>query len=90
MGIKLRPINDNILVKRAQVKDKTAGGIIIPETAKDKPTRGVVISVGNSKLSDELKEGDVVLFSKWAGNTFCEDEDYILLKSEEILGVIND
>ncbi len=92
----LRPLNDRVLVKRVEEEEKTAGGIIIPDTAKEKPARGKVLAVGEGKLLDEgsrrqmsVKKDDEVLFSKYAGNEINLDgEDVIIMREDEILAVI--
>lgn len=92
---KFHPLHDHVLVRRTEEETKTAGGIIIPDTAKEKPSQGVVISVGPGSRNDDgsfvsmsVKEGDTVLFKKWAGTEVKVDgEDYIIIKEAEILGV---
>ena len=93
----IKPIRDRVLVKRAEVADKTPGGIIIPETSKDKPMKGIVVAVGegirNSKgelIPLTVKEGDIVFFSKWAGTEIECDKQFILIKEEEILGILDE
>ena len=94
--MKIRPLNDRILVKRLAEEEKTAGGIIIPDSAKEKPAEGEIIAVGAGKLNDkgtrvpvELKAGDRVLFSKYGGTDVKLDgEDYLIMREDDILGVI--
>ncbi|MEW5734374.1 MAG: co-chaperone GroES [Thermodesulfobacteriota bacterium] len=92
----IKPLNDRVLIKRMAAELKSAGGIIIPETAKEKPQRGKVIAVGPGKLKDdgtrsgmEVKEGDVVLFAKYAGTEVkIEGEEHVILREDDILAVI--
>ncbi|MBI4211777.1 MAG: co-chaperone GroES [Deltaproteobacteria bacterium] len=94
---KIRPLQDRILVKRVTEEEKTKGGIIIPDTAKEKPQEGEVIAVGNGKVLDDgkvhpldVKIGDRVLFSKYAGSEVkIEGEEYTIMREDDILGVIN-
>lgn len=94
--MKIRPLNDRILVKRVESETKTAGGIIIPDSAKEKPAEGEVIAVGSGKLNDkgervalEVKKGDRVLFSKYGGTDIkVEGIDYLIMREDDILGVI--
>jgi len=94
--MKIRPLNDRILVKRLEEEEKTKGGIIIPDTAKEKPAEGKVIAVGNGRLNDkgervpvELKAGDRVLFSKYGGTDVkIEGEDYLIMREDDVLGVV--
>ena len=91
-----RPLHDRVLVRRIDADEKTAGGIIIPDTAKEKPQRGEVIAVGagirteDGKLTPlDLKVGDEVLFGKWSGTEVKIDgEDLIIMKESDILGVV--
>lgn len=92
----LRPMHDRIIVKRLEEEGKTAGGIFIPETAKEKPQRGEVMAVGKGKVNDEgkvtpldVKKGDKVLFGKYAGTEVKIDGDeYLIMREDDILGVI--
>ena len=92
----IRPLNDRVLLQRVEAEQKTAGGILIPENAKEKPAEGKVIAVGSGKILEngtrsklEVKQGDKVLFGKWSGSEIKLDGvDYLLLKEEEILGII--
>jgi chaperonin GroES len=94
--MKIRPLNDRILVKRLESETKTAGGIIIPDSAKEKPVEGEVIAVGSGKLNDkgervalEVKKGDLVLFSKYGGTDVkIEGVDHLIMREDDILGVI--
>ncbi|HPM40863.1 MAG TPA: co-chaperone GroES [bacterium] len=93
---KIRPLQDRILVKRLTEEEKTKGGIIIPDTAKEKPQEGEVIAVGNGKILDngtkvslEVKAGDRVLFSKYSGTEVKIDgEEYTIMREDDILGVV--
>ena len=93
----IRPLHDRIIVKRLAQEEKTKGGIIIPDTAKEKPVRGEVISTGKGRLNDEgkalpldVKTGDKVLFGKYAGTEFKMDGDeYLMMREEDIYGIIN-
>ncbi len=94
--MKIRPLNDRILVKRLEQEAKTAGGIIIPDSAKEKPAEGKIIAVGNGKMNEagqrvalEVKAGDRVLFSKYGGTEVKIDgEDYLIMREDDILGVV--
>ncbi|MEN8140034.1 MAG: co-chaperone GroES [Thermodesulfobacteriota bacterium] len=94
--MKIRPLNDRILVKRLASEEMTAGGIIIPDSAKEKPAEGEIVAVGNGKLSDkgdriamEVKVGDKVLFSKYGGTDIkIEGEDFLIMREDDILGII--
>jgi len=94
--MKLRPLHDRILVKRIKEEEKTAGGIIIPDAAKEKPIEGKVISTGNGKVAEdgsvrplEVKKGDHILFGKYAGTEIKLDGDeYLIFREDEVLGVI--
>ncbi len=94
--MKVRPLYDKVLVKRVQEEEKTKGGIIIPDTAKEKPQEGEVVAVGHgrilengSKIPLEVKEGDRVIFSKYAGTEIKIDgEEYLIMREEDILGII--
>jgi chaperonin GroES len=96
MSTKIRPLQDRIIVKRVQEEEKTKGGIIIPDTAKEKPIEGKVIAVGNGKVQEDgkvrpldVKAGDRVLFSKYAGTEVKIDgEEHLIMREEDILGVI--
>lgn len=94
--MKLKPLNDRVVVKRIEEEEKTAGGIIIPDTAKEKPIQGEVLAVGGGKLMEDgsrrpldLKAGDRVLFSKYAGTDVkVEGEEVLIMREDEILAVI--
>ena len=94
--MKIRPLNDRILVQRVDEEEKTAGGIIIPDNAKEKPVEGTIIAVGPGKLNDagervavQVKEGDTVLFSKYGGaDVRIDGEDYLIMREDDVLGVI--
>ena len=96
--MKVKPLNDRVLVKRIEEVQVTKGGIVIPDTAKEKPIEGKVIAVGPGKMSDagvrmalQLKEGDRVLFGKYAGTEIkTEGEEYLMMREEDILAVITD
>jgi chaperonin GroES len=96
MAVKVRPLHDRILVKQLEEEEKTAGGIIIPDTAKEKPHQGKIVAVGKGrKLEDgtvkplDVKAGDRVLFAKYAGTEIkIDDEDYVIMREEEILAVL--
>jgi chaperonin GroES len=94
--MKIRPLQDRIIVKRVKEEEKTKGGIIIPDTAKEKPIEGKVIAVGNGKVQEDgkvrpldVKAGDTVLFSKYAGTDIKIDgEEHLIMREDDILGVI--
>jgi chaperonin GroES len=94
--MKLRPLQDRILVKRVKEEEKTKGGIIIPDTAKEKPAEGKVIAAGNGKLDEngkrialEVKKGDRILFGKYSGSEVnIEAEEYLIMREDDVLGVI--
>jgi chaperonin GroES len=94
--MKIKPLQDRVLVTRIEKEEKTAGGIIIPDTAKEKPAEGRVVAVGPGKTTDEgkvikldVKVGDHVLFAKYGGTEVKVDGvEYLLMREEEILGVI--
>ena len=92
-----KPLHDRVLVRRIEAEEKTAGGIIIPDTAKEKPQEGEVVSVGPGARDDtgkvnalELKAGDRILFGKWSGTEVKIDgEDLIIMKESDVLGVLS-
>lgn len=94
--MKIRPLNDRILVKRLAGEEMTAGGIIIPDSAKEKPAEGEIVAVGPGKrnekgerLAMEVKVGDSVLFSKYGGTDIKLDgEDYLIMREDDVLGVV--
>jgi chaperonin GroES len=91
-----RPLHDRVLVRRIEADEKTAGGIIIPDTAKEKPQQGEVIAVGQGHVNDkgdvrplDVKAGDTVLFGKWSGTEVKIDgEDLLIMKESDILGIM--
>lgn len=91
-----RPLHDQVLVRRIQAAETTAGGIIIPDTAKEKPQEGEVVSIGSGIRADngiimplDLKAGDRILFGKWSGSAVRIDgEDLIIMKESDVLGVV--
>ncbi|MDP4726488.1 MAG: co-chaperone GroES [Desulfobacterales bacterium] len=94
--MKLRPLQDRILVQRVEEETKTKGGIIIPDTAKEKPVEGKVVAVGNGKVGEdgkrtalEVKKGDRILFGKYSGTEVkIEGEEYLIMREDDVLGVI--
>lgn len=94
--MKVRPLHDRILVKRVQQDEKTKGGIIIPDTAQEKPIEGEVIAVGNGRLLEDgtvhelqVKSGDRVLFGKYAGTEVkIEGEEHLILREDDVLGIV--
>jgi chaperonin GroES len=96
--MKLRPLHDRVVVKRIDAEDKTAGGIIIPDTAKEKPSQGEVVAVGPGGRDEagklipiDLKVGDRVLFGKWSGTEIKLDgQELLIMKESDILGVLSD
>ncbi len=94
--MKIKPLHDRVIVKRNDAEQKTASGIIIPDTAKEKPQEGVIIAVGTgirkedgTVLPLDVKEGDVVLFGKYAGTEIkLEGEELLMMKEDDILGII--
>ena len=94
--MKIRPLNDRLLVKRLEEEKMTAGGIIIPDSAKEKPAEGEVVAVGPGKVADngdrvalQVKEGDMVLFSKYGGTDVKLDgEDFLIMREDDILGIV--
>jgi chaperonin GroES len=91
-----RPLHDRVLIRRVEAQEKTAGGIIIPDTVQEKPQEGEVVAVGGGAKSDEgkvtpldVKAGDKILFGKWSGTEVkLEGEDLIIMKESDILGVV--
>ena len=94
--MKIRPLQDRIIVKRIEEEETTAGGIIIPDTAKEKPQEGKVIAVGKGKVGEDgkvqpldVKKGDKVLFSKYAGTEVnIEDVEHLIIREDDVLGVV--
>lgn len=96
--IKLQPLNDRVVIEREESEEKTAGGILLPDTAKDKPARGRVVSVGSGRLLDDgtrgqmqVQVGDRVIFSSYAGETFkVDDREMLLMREDDILAVVEE
>jgi len=94
--MKLKPLHDRIVVKRMEEEEKTAGGIIIPDTAKEKPQQGKVMAVGDGKFTDNggrtpltVKEGDRILFSKYAGTDIkVEGEELLIMREDDVLAIV--
>ena len=94
--MKIRPLQDRLLIQRVDEEEKTKGGIIIPDTAKEKPQEGKVIAAGKGKVSEEgklrpldVKKGDRILFSKYAGTEVnIENEEHLIIREDDVLGVI--
>jgi chaperonin GroES len=94
--MKIRPLHDRVIVKRLEQKETIKGGIIIPDTVKEKPQEGEVVAVGSGKvledgkvLSMNVKVGDKILFGKYAGTDVkIEDEEYLIMREDDILGVL--
>jgi chaperonin GroES len=92
-----RPLHDRVVVRRIDSEEKTAGGIIIPDTAKEKPQEAKVIAVGTGKVTDDgkkipldVKAGDRILFGKYSGSEVkIDDEEYLILKEEDVLGILD-
>jgi chaperonin GroES len=97
MAVKFIPLHDRILVQRVEEEETTRGGLVIPDTAKDKPQEGEVIAVGKGKINEEgkvrpldLKEGDRILFGKYAGTEIkLEGEEFLIMREDEVLGVLS-
>ena len=97
--MKIKPLGDRIVVKRSEAKEKSTGGILLPDSAKDKPQKGKVLAVGNGKLLKDggrralqVKEGDTILFTAWAGDEFKENrsgDNILLMREEEVLGILS-
>ena len=91
-----RPLHDRVLVRRVEAEEKTAGGIIIPDTAKEKPQEGKVIAAGNGKVTEDgkkialdVKAGDRILFGKYSGSEVkIEDKEYLILREEDVLAIL--
>jgi chaperonin GroES len=94
--MKLKPLQDRILVQRVEEETTTKGGIIIPDTAKEKPAEGKVVAVGNGKVGDdgkriplEIKKGDRILFGKYSGTEVkIEGDEYLIMREDDVLGII--
>jgi chaperonin GroES len=97
LTMKLRPLQDRILVQRVEEETTTKGGIIIPDTAKEKPAEGKVIAVGNGKVGEdgkrialEIKKGDRILFGKYSGTEVkISGEEYLIMREDDVLGIID-
>ena len=95
--MKFRPLHDRVLIKVLESEDKTSGGIIIPDTAKEKPQEGEVVAVGPGAMNEtgkiapmDVKIGDIVLFGKWSGTEVkIDDEDMLIMKESDILGILS-
>lgn len=96
MAVKIRPLQDRVIVKRVAEEETSAGGIVLPDTAKEKPARGQVVAVGKGKALDsgevrclDVTVGDVVLFGKYAGTEVkVNDEELLVMREEDIMGVV--
>ena len=96
MATKIRPLQDRLIVKRVKEEEKTKGGIIIPDSAKEKPVEGEVIAVGNGKVQDDgtvrkldVKAGDRILFGKYSGTEIKLDgQEFLIMREEEVLGIV--
>ncbi len=94
--MKVRPLHDRVLIKRVEETETVKGGIIIPDTAKEKPQEGIVVATGNGKVLEngtrlklEVKEGDHILFGKYSGTDIkIEGEEYLILREDEVLGIL--
>ena len=94
--VRLQPMGERIVVQRVESESTTAGGIVLPDSAQEKPARGTVVAIGSGKLLDDgsraqssLKEGDHVLFSSYAGETVeIDDVEYLLMREDDVLGVL--
>ena len=92
----IQPLGDRVLVKRLEAEEKTKGGIVLPDTAKEKPQKGEIVAVGKGRILEsgkveplEVKKGDKVLFGKYAGNEITyKEEEYLILKEEDILAIL--
>ena len=97
MAIKVRPLHDRIIVQRLEEEEQQVGGIIIPDTAKEKPQQGKVVAVGKGKVKEDggilpmdVKDGDTILFGKYSGQEIKLDgDDYLIMKEDEVLGGVN-
>lgn len=96
MKTKIRPLHDRVLVRRLEGESKTAGGIVIPDSAAEKPDQGQILAVGNGKIKDDggirkldVKVGDRVLFGKYSGTTVkIDDEELLVMREDDIMGVV--
>jgi chaperonin GroES len=97
-GSKLQPLGERVVLERDESEEKTAGGILLPDTAKDKPARGKIVSVDNGRLLDDgtrsamqVKVGDRVIFSSYAGETFkVDDRELLLMREDDILAILEE
>ena len=97
-SVKLQPLGDRVVVEREESEAKTAGGILLPDTAKNKPARGTVISIGDGRLLDDgtrnqlqVKPGDRVIFTSYAGESFkINDQELLLMREDDILAILED
>jgi chaperonin GroES len=96
--MKIKPLGDRIVIRRFEAEDKSAGGILLPDSARNKPQKGKVMAVGSGRLLKDgsrralqLKEGDVVLFTNWAGDEFKQShgEDVLLMREEDVLAILD-
>lgn len=96
-SVKIQPLGDRVVVEREESEETTAGGIVLPDSAQDKPSRGRVVSIGDGRLLDDgtrgelqVKEGDRVIFSSYAGDTVkIGDDEYLLMREDDILAIID-
>ncbi len=96
-NVSVTPLNDRILVKRVKEEEKTAGGIYIPDSAKEKPQKGEIVAAGKGKATDggkriplEVKTGDTILFGKYSGTELkLEGQEYLMMREEDVLGICN-
>lgn len=94
--LNIRPLGDKVIVKRVDAEEKTAGGIVIPDSAKEKPKRGIILAIGNGRLLDDgtrskmqVKKSDEVIFTSYAGTEIKVDgEDYMIMDESDILGIV--
>jgi chaperonin GroES len=96
--MQIKPLGDRVVIRRFEAEEKTAGGILLPDTAKNKPQKGKVLAVGPGKLSKDgkyqpldIKEGDTVLFTNWAGDEFkqAQGDNILLMRADDILAIID-
>lgn len=91
MALKIKPLADRVIVEPAPAEEKTAGGIFIPDTAKEKPQKGKILAVGNGKPDEPMtvKEGDIVLYGKYSGTEInIEGNDYLIMKESDIFAIV--
>jgi chaperonin GroES len=94
--MKIKPLQDRVIVKRVEPEDEVRGGIVIPDTAKEKPQEGEIVAVGDGKVLDSgqkvamsVKEGDRILFGKYSGTDIkIDDEEYLIMREDEVLGIL--